>query len=209
MIARIKGRLYTKNLVPGENVYGEKLKKIKGQEYREWDAKRSKLGAGLKKGVKNYFKRDSIVLYLGAATGTTVSHVSDLIPEGRIYAVEFAPEPMKYLVMLAKKRQNIIPLFNDANKPGDYEFIEKADIIFQDVAQRTQVEIFTKNCRAWLKKKGIGLLVIKARSINVTRKPSQVFKQVENELRKNFIILDHKRLEPFEKDHKIYVLKMK
>jgi fibrillarin-like pre-rRNA processing protein len=209
MIVRIKGRFYTRNLVPGQSVYGENLKRIKGKEYREWDPRRSKLGAGLQKGVKNYFKKDNKALYLGAATGTTVSHVSDLVPNGRVYAVEFAPESMKHLIILAKKRENIIPLFNDANKPDEYEFIEKVDIVFQDVAQRNQVEIFTKNCKAFLKKQGIGLLVIKSRSINVSKKPGLVFKQVENELKKNFKILYSTRLEPFEKDHKMYVLVMK
>ena len=34
------------------------------------------------------------MLYLGAASGTTVSHVSDVVgPEGMVYAVEFSHRP--------------------------------------------------------------------------------------------------------------------
>jgi fibrillarin-like pre-rRNA processing protein len=206
----IKGRIYTKNLVPGKSVYREQLRKFKGIEYREWDYRRSKLGAGIKKGLKNYFKSHSHVLYLGAASGTTVSHLSDLLINGRICAVEFAPEPMKHLVMLAKNRKNIIPIFADANKPEDYkDFVKEVDIVFQDIAQRNQVGIFTKNCKKYLKKKGIGVLTIKSRSIDVTKNPSTVFRNVEKELKKEFHVLQSKRLEPYEKDHKIYSLAMK
>jgi len=205
---RQRGRLYTKNLVPGQSVYDERLMKKGKIEYREWDARRSKLGAGIKKGLKNPIDKNTKILYLGASSGTTVSHVSDMAFNGRVYAVEFAPEPMKSLVMLAKKRQNIIPIFADANHPENYP-IEKVDVVFQDVAQKNQVGIFEKNCKAYLKKNGTGLLVIKARSIDVTKRPSIVFKQVEKELKQKFRLLKSKRLEPFEKDHKIYVLKMK
>ncbi|HLE06176.1 MAG TPA: fibrillarin-like rRNA/tRNA 2'-O-methyltransferase [Candidatus Nanoarchaeia archaeon] len=208
-LINIKGRMYTRNLVPGVSVYEEKLVKQGKDEYREWTPKRSKLGAGLKKGIKNPINENTSVLYLGAASGTTVSHVSDMAPKGVIYAVEFAPEPIKSLIMLAKKRKNIIPIFADANHPEVYEFASKSDVVFQDIAQKNQAEIFTKNCLAYLKKDGVGVLAIKSRSIDVTKHPEVVFKQVEKELYKTFKILDMKRLEPFERDHKIYIVKFK
>ncbi|MBD3312268.1 fibrillarin-like rRNA/tRNA 2'-O-methyltransferase [archaeon] len=209
LLLKRKGRYYTKALVPG-SVYEEPVITISGNEYREWSPKRSKLGAGLRKGVRNPVKDSSFVLYLGAASGTTVSHVSDLTPKGRVYAVEFAPEPMKHLVLLAKKRANIIPLFANANKPGDYPVkVEPVSVVFQDIAQKNQVQIFRKNCKAYLKKDGTGLITVKARSIDSTKKPSIVFKAAEKELRKDFKILKQTRLEPYEKDHKIYVLKLK
>jgi len=207
-ILKRKGRLYTKNLVPRINVYGERLVRIGKDEYREWDPRRSKLGAGFRKGVNNPLKESSKVLYLGASSGTTVSHVSDLCVSGRVYAVEFAPEPMKHLVMLAMKRQNIIPLFANAIHPEEYP-IEKVDLVFQDVAQKNQVQIFTDNCKAYLKKNGVGILVIKARSIDVTKNPAMIFRQVEKQLKNKYTILKSTRLEPFEKDHKMYVLAMK
>ena len=205
-----KRRLFTKNLTPGVSVYGERLIRIKGKEYREWVAKKSKLGAALMKGVASPFKEESFVLYLGAATGTTVSHISDLVPRGRVYAIEFAPEPMKKLILLAKKRKNIIPIFADANKPESYKHIlSKCDIVFQDVAQKNQVEIFIKNCKNYLKRNGTGMLAIKSRSIDVTANPSKVFREVEKKLSPLFKIEKSTRLEPYEKDHKFYVLKWK
>ncbi len=207
-ILTVKGRMYTPNLISGINVYGERLINVRGVEYREWEPKRSKLGAGIKKGVKNPLKESSNVLYLGAASGTTVSHVSDLVINGRVFAVEFAPEPMKSLVLLAKKRHNIIPIFADANKPEEYsDLVNKCDIVFQDIAQRNQVDIFVKNCKLYLKRDGVGILVIKSRSIDVTKKPWIIFKEVDKELKHYFKIIKSTRLEPYEKDHKFYVLK--
>ncbi len=205
-----RGKLLTKNLTPGHNVYGEKLVRISGKEYREWNPRKSKLGAALMKGVKSPFKENSWVLYLGAASGTTVSHISDIVPNGRIYAVEFAPEPIKKLILLAKVRQNIIPVFADANKPELYkDIVQKCDVVFQDVAQKNQVGIFVKNCKHYLKRNGTGMLTIKSRSIDVTSSPSKVFKDVEKELKNYFAIVKSTRLEPYEKDHKFYVLKWK
>lgn len=56
----------------GEN--GEKI------EYRVWNPFRSKLGAAILGGVDQiHIKPGAKVLYLGAASGTTVSHVSDIV----------------------------------------------------------------------------------------------------------------------------------
>lgn len=52
----------------------------KKTEYRAWNPFRSKLAAAILGGVdKIYMKPGSKVLYLGAASGTTVSHVSDIV----------------------------------------------------------------------------------------------------------------------------------
>lgn len=56
---------------------GENQDKI---EYRVWNPFRSKLGAAILSGVDNiHMPPGSKVLYLGAASGTTVSHVSDIV----------------------------------------------------------------------------------------------------------------------------------
>ena len=53
---------------------GEKI------EYRVWNPFRSKLAASIVGGIENiYMQPGSKVLYLGGASGTTVSHVADLI----------------------------------------------------------------------------------------------------------------------------------
>lgn len=78
----------------------------------------------------------SKVLYLGAASGTTVSHVSDIVGEnGHVYAVEFSKRCGRDLVNLAKKRTNIHPIIEDARKPTRYRMlIDMVDCVFADVA---------------------------------------------------------------------------
>ena len=51
------------------------------------------------------------MLYLGAASGTTVSHVADIVgPEGMVYAVEFSHRSGRDLINVAKKRMNVVPI---------------------------------------------------------------------------------------------------
>src|SRR3989338_7761440 len=76
-----KMRLFlTRNLTPGKTVYRENTFSENGIEYREWVPKRSKLCAAMMKGIGfTGLKEKDVVLYLGAASGTTVSHVSDIV----------------------------------------------------------------------------------------------------------------------------------
>src|SRR3989344_993492 len=111
----------TLNLNPGKKVYGERLIQHAGKEYRTWDIYRSKIAAAIEQGLQNFpFKANTKILYLGAGNGTTVSHFSDVCDQGQIFAVEFSARAVVDLFMLAKQRENIIPLLNDANKPQDY-----------------------------------------------------------------------------------------
>lgn len=207
-------KLYTVNLVPGTKVYDEILVNEKGIEYREWNPDKSKLAAGILKGISQIGMRPGkIVLYLGSATGTTASHVSDIVgmqnKQGFVFAVDFAPGVMRNLVFVCEQRQNIAPILADANRPERYKhrMTKEVDVVYQDVAQRNQVDIFLKNCKMYLKKGGFGLLALKARSVDVTRKPKDVFKEVRKELEKEIIIVDYKELAPFEKDHAMFVCK--
>jgi len=202
--------IYTKNLVKGQNVYGERSFRKQGIEYRQWDAKRSKLAAALLKNISQLgIKENSSILYLGSATGTTVSHLSDICVKGKIFAVEFSPRVMRDFIFMIKDRKNVVPFLEDANHPENYGDIPKVDVVFQDIAQRNQVEIFLKNYNTFLKKDGFGILVIKARSIDVTKKPKQIFKKVMEELSIKVTVVDYRNLEPFEKDHAIFVCKKK
>ena len=204
----IKKRPATLNLVPGVQVYDEKLIKKNGAEYRVWNPKKSKLSAALVKGLKNFpFKEDSKVLYLGAASGTTVSHISDICVNGRIYAVDVAPRVLRQLVFVAEKRKNLFPILGDANNPN-YPFVEKVDIVYEDVAQPNQAEILIKNSKKYLKKGGYAIIAVKARSIKVNEKPSKIFKEVEKELNKYFKIVERVRLDPYERDHMLFVCKL-
>jgi len=203
-------RIYTKNLALGKQVYGERIVRQEGDEYREWDPKRSKLGSAIIKGSPNVgIRKGDVVLYLGAATGTTVSHVSDMVgPEGFVFALDFAPRVVRELYFLCEERKNIAPILTDANDPKSYAHrVCKADVIYQDIAQKNQVEIFLKNVDWFLKKDGYGILAIKARSVDVTKKPKQIFSEVKKELEKHMKIIDYRELEPFQKDHCFFVLK--
>ena len=209
---RMKGKshFYTKNAAPGISVYGEKvLTDDDGTEYRSWDPKRSKLGALYQKRISIPLSPDSRILYLGAASGTTVSHVSDILADngsGVVYAVEFSERPMRDLVMLAEKRQNIIPIFSDASRPELYfPIVEPVDLIFQDVAQANQAEIACKNAAYFLKDGGHLILSVKARSIDVAKNPKKVFSEEIKILEKSadvsFKILKTADLAPFHVDH--------
>ena len=197
-------QLATENLVVGTSVYGEQLIKSGDKEYRIWNPTRSKLAASLLNGMEKLdIPENSKVLYLGASTGTTVSHISDIIKDGLIYAVEFSPVTAKKLVRLANQRTNIAPILGDATKPKEYlNIVEKVDLVYCDVAQPTQTELFVKNMNIFAKEDGKGLLMLKARSIDVVQKPKKIFKEEEKKLKeKGFTVLEKIKLEPYEKDH--------
>lgn len=202
----------TKNLIPGVRVYGEDLVREKEQEYRVWDATRSKIAAALVKGVSQLgVYPGSIVLYLGASTGTTVSHISDLVgKEGFVFALDFAPRSTRNLVFLAERRPNIAPILANANHPQQYlPLLCEVDAVIQDIAQRDQANIFLKNCAVFLKQGGFGILSVKARSIDVTKKPKVVFNEIRSMLEKKITIVDYRELDPLEKDHCVFVCKKK
>jgi fibrillarin-like pre-rRNA processing protein len=207
-----KKSLYTVNLVPGKKVYNERLIHENGTEFREWDPSRSKLAAAILKGCLNIgIRKGDVVLYLGAATGTTVSHISDIVgKEGFIFALDFAPRVIRELFFVALDRKNITPLLEDAHKPLSYaDKISAVDVIYQDIAQKDQVNIFLKNCHMFLKKIGFGLLMVKSRSVDITKDPKEIYLSVRKELEKYMIIVDYRILDPFEKDHCFFLCKKK
>jgi fibrillarin-like pre-rRNA processing protein len=192
----------------GVKVYNEKIVKQKGNEYRSWNPYRSKLAAGILNGLTIDIKTDSNVLYLGAATGTTVSHFSDILQNGTIYAVENSPIAMKKLLKLCEKRQNIIPIFNNANHPDRYSsIVSNVDMVYQDISQRNQAQIFIENANRYLKKNGTGVLMVKARSIDVSLKPSKAYDLVCSEINSSSLKIKNKiDLSPYEKDHMTIVI---
>ncbi|ACS89858.1 MULTISPECIES: fibrillarin-like rRNA/tRNA 2'-O-methyltransferase [Thermococcus] len=203
-------RIATKNLVPGQKVYGERIVKWKGEEYRIWNPNRSKLAAAILNDLKNFpIKPGTTVLYLGIASGTTASHVSDIIGwEGKIFGIEFSPRVLRELVPLVEERRNIVPILGDATKPEEYRaLVTKVDVIFEDVAQPTQAKILIDNAKAYLKSGGYGMISIKSRSIDVTKEPEEVFREVEKELSEYFEVVERISLEPYEKDHALIVVR--
>lgn len=196
------GKIYTENSDPGEKVYGEGLVEFDEVEYRRWKADRSKIGAAVQNGVNLGLERDDLVLYLGAASGTTVSHLSDILEEGFIVGVEYSDTVIRGLVELSERRDNVAPVLGDARKPEEYEeYVEAADMVFQDISQRDQAEMFLKNCRKFLKKGGVGLLAVKARSISSSKDKDEIFDQVREKVSSEYDIVDEVELDPYEKEH--------
>lgn len=201
-------KILTENLVEGEKVYEENLLEKNDGEFREWNPERSKLGAAIKKGLpETYLKNDSKVLYLGAASGTTPSHVSDICSEGIVFGVEYSPKVMNQLLTLSKKRENLVPVLGDARKPEEYSgIVDRVDVIFQDVAQPDQYRIFNKNAEKFLREGGHGLIALKGRSISSSEPLEKVFREQEEKISQKYRIIWKSKLEPFEKDHMFFLV---
>lgn len=207
--------LVTKNMAPGESVYGEKrlmAEAAEGEEkieYRVWNPFRSKIAAAVLGGVDNiWIKPGAKVLYLGAASGTSVSHVSDIIgPTGVVYAVEFSHRPGRDLINMAKKRTNVVPIVEDARMPLKYRMlVGMVDVIFADVAQPDQSRIVALNASYFLKVGGHFVISIKASCVDSTAAPEAVFASEVNKLKKdNFKPQEQVTLEPYERDHAVVI----
>jgi len=205
--------LLTKNTVPGESVYNEKRVTVEGKEaadkveYRVWNPFRSKIAAGIVGGIGDiYMKPGSKVLYLGGASGTTCSHVSDLVgPTGAVYAVEFSKRVGRDLVNMAKKRTNVIPIIEDARHPQKYRMlVPMVDVIFADVAQPDQARILGLNAAMFVKNRGHFVISIKASCIDSTLAPEIVYTNEVAKLREEkFRPCEQMTLEPYERDHVI------
>ncbi|XP_022222332.2 rRNA 2'-O-methyltransferase fibrillarin [Drosophila obscura] len=205
--------LVTRNFVPGSEVYGEKRISVETNgekiEYRVWNPFRSKLAAAILGGVeKIHMPPGSKVLYLGAASGTTVSHVSDVVgPEGLVYAVEFSHRSGRDLINVAKKRTNIIPIIEDARHPHKYRMlVGMVDTIFADVAQPDQGRIVALNAQHFLKNGGHFVISIKASCIDSTAQPEAVFAAEVKKMQADKLKPQEQlTLEPYERDHAVVV----
>ena len=210
-IFKKNGRLFTQNLngCKGIKIYNEKLITYKNKEFRSWTPYRSKLSAAIMNGLKDLkIGSDSQILYLGAATGTTVSHISDIAKDGAVYAVESSPVAVKKLLKLSEKRQNIMPILSDANHPDRYStIVPTVDIIYQDISQRNQSEIFIRNVTRYLKKDGQGIIMVKAKSIDVSLNPKQAYKLVTKDLEEHEInVINLIDISRYEKDHAAIII---
>lgn len=198
--------LATLNLDAGKSVYGERLVRVGQKEYRAWDPYRSKLAAAMLKGIETIpIHLGARVLYLGAASGTTVSHVSDMVGDGgAVYCIEFASRAMRELIAnLCSGRRNIYPILEDARFPERYRNIVRgADSIYCDIAQPDQARVLADNADLYLRRGSGAMLAIKSRSIDVTRSPSEVFeKEVQVLKQRGFQVKSMLKLEPFDHDH--------
>jgi len=205
--------LCTKNMDPGNSVYGEKRVTVEAEdsktEYRIWNPFRSKIASAITAGVDDiHIRPGAKLLYLGAAAGTTVSHCSDIVgPTGMVYAVEFAPRPGRDLINMAKKRTNIIPIVEDARYPLKYRMlVGMVDVVFADVAQPDQARIVGHNAQYYLKNGGHFVISIKANCIDSTIAAEAVFASEIKKLQEmGFKPREYVTLEPFERDHAVVI----
>ena len=201
--------ILTINGAPGKAVYSERLLAVNGIEYRAWDPHRSKLAAAILLGARDFGLDESTkVLYLGAASGTTASHVSDIVSNGVVHCVEVSERSFRDLVGVCETRKNMIPHLADANQPEEYaHIIEGVELVYQDIAQRNQVEIFVRNMAAFDAEHGI--LMLKSRSVNVNRKPKEIFAEVHKDLvAKSFKVRNIIDLERYAKDHAAFFVEV-
>lgn len=205
----LDNKLATINLARGRKVYNEELVTEKEIEYRLWNPYRSKLSAAILNGLKQmYITNGSGVLYLGAATGTTVSHVSDIVTNsGRVYAIELSERNVRNLLEVAESRKNIMPILADAGDIENYKgVIESCEFMYQDISARNQAEILLANS-FFLKKGGYAYFAIKSQSIDISKKPKEVYKQELEKLKDEFELVESLSLEPYDSMHLFAVLK--
>ena len=206
-----KSRLYTRNKDRGNRVYGEKLIIYKENEYREWDTFRSKLAALiLENPINNFITDDLNCLYLGASSGTTISHLSDIVTNGIIYGVEFADRSIRQLIQNTSRRKNIIPIFADARYPDKFakSIFSKIDLIYQDVSQPNQAEIALNNSNYYLKDSGLLVLAVKSQSIDSIQKSEYIYDQEKKILEKGgYEIIESINIHRYAANHIVLLVK--
>jgi fibrillarin-like pre-rRNA processing protein len=203
----------TESLAPGISVYGERLISHEDKEYRIWSTRRSKLSAAIKNGLSEMpIQPGSKILYLGAASGTTVSHCSDILGHnGLVYAVEFSERTARELIHLAASRNNIIPIVEDARHPTRYTPMVAGpiEVVYQDVAQPNQATILYENLKTFCSFGAWGMLAIKARSIDSASDLDEIYsKELATLDNLGLQIVENIDLSPLEKDHRFIVCRV-
>ena len=203
-------KLMTENSVPGYRPFDEDIVKVNKKEFRVWNPHRSKLAAAITKGIKSVpISEGTKVLYLGAAHGMTPSFIANIVKSrGIIYAVEFSERCFNELLPLCDKYTNIVPILADSRKPELYQWVEKVDVVYVDIAQPDETEIAIRNCKQFLKPRGFLMMAVKSRSIDITKSPGKIYKEEIKKL-KDFEIVDWKTLDPLEKAHAFVVARSK
>jgi fibrillarin-like rRNA methylase len=187
------------------DVYGERLVAKRSGWWRRWDPYRSKLSAALLKGYRGPVPQPGERwLYLGAATGTTASHLADLVgPEGAVYAVEMSLRPFARLLRLAERYPNLFPILGDARHPDDYSgWIPPVDGVYSDVAQPDQVGIACRNGELFLRDGRPLLLVLKLSSLGRERSSEILVERALGEMRPFRPLAPPIALEPYHRQHR-------
>jgi len=176
----------------------------KNGKWDTWNPYHSKLSAYLVAGGENWpFKKNSKVLYLGSAEGNTISYLSKICKTDTITAVDISAIAMAELLVLARNKKNIIPCLNDAHFPERYRIqANNPDIIYQDIAQNDQVDIFIRNCNYFKPK--YAFLMLKTQSIAGRNK--EIFRETEKKLKETFGKVETVNINKWAKGHSAYYM---
>ncbi|KAL1806043.1 rRNA 2'-O-methyltransferase fibrillarin 1-like isoform X1 [Daucus carota subsp. sativus] len=187
-VFKTKGKdnmLCTKNLVPGEALYGEELMRVQNEgditevEYRVWNPFRSKLSAAIMYGVTNiWIKPGSRVLYLGNVCGLTVSNLSDLVgSDGMVYVVGYIDD----VVGMAGTRPNVVTIIEKFWNHGNYRMlVSTVDVIFAEYDRHldeyvAETLFMVNNVRFYLRAGGHYMISTRANNLNSTGQVKDVF----------------------------------
>jgi fibrillarin-like rRNA methylase len=197
--------LFTETVGSLPPVYGERWVHDGRRSFRAFEPGRSKLSAGI---VREWTGPVPTVgeswLYLGAATGTTASHVADLVgPEGRVYAVERSPRPFARLLALARRWPNLLPILADAREPRELSaLVPPVQGVYADIAQPDQVSIVRANAELFLVGRASGVvLALKTASMGRERDPAGHLAAAQQELAGRVDLVPPVRLDPFHRGH--------
>jgi fibrillarin-like pre-rRNA processing protein len=201
---RERTTLWTHALGVPPALHGEHVIAVRGSLYRHWETARSKLAAGLARGWADPLpERSEHWLYLGAASGTTATHVADLVgPAGAVFSVEKSARPFLTLVDAADRYPNLFPILQDARVPDEYAgLVPPVDGLYQDVAQPDQIDIALANARLYLRGGGKLLLALKTSSLGRTGTPAEKAAAAVHRLETGFTVRPPLSLEPHHRQH--------
>jgi fibrillarin-like rRNA methylase len=197
--------LWTETVGREPPVYGERWTESDGRAYRSFEPARSKISAAIVKGWQGPLPAPGEMwLYLGAASGTTCSHVADLVgPAGRVFAVERSLRPFSRLLALADRWPNLLPILGDARDPTAYAgLVPPVHGVYADIAQADQVEILRANAALFLEGEG-GLVLLALKTASMGRDSTAVehVRRAEEGLRSLLDLEPSVRLDPFHRGH--------
>ena len=195
---------WTESLAGEASIYGERSLARREGRFRGIEPGRSKLGAALVRGLNDPLPRPGERwLYLGAASGTTASHVADLVgPSGAVYAVEMSVRPFLRLLRTAEAYPNLAPILADARVWEAYSgLVPSVDGLYADIAQPDQVAILRENASEFLRRGGSVLFALKTASMGRERSPEEHLALAVRELRGEFTLAPPLRLDPFHRQH--------
>uniref|UniRef100_H3B3Q4 rRNA 2'-O-methyltransferase fibrillarin n=1 Tax=Latimeria chalumnae TaxID=7897 RepID=H3B3Q4_LATCH len=205
--------LVTKNMVPGESVYGEKRMAVEAlgkgfDKNLKLRGEKNKLGGSIFLLLERIFFFLKKILFGLVCRLVFLLLMRDVIlQEGLVYAVEFSHRSGRDLINVAKKRTNIIPIIEDARHPHKYRMlVGMVDVVFADVAQPDQTRIVALNSHNFLRNGGHFVISIKANCIDSTAAPEAVFAaEVKKMQQENMKPQEQLTLEPYERDHAVVV----